>query len=122
MDLGLADAVVVVTGASGGIGRALAEEFGGEGARVVLHGRSRLAELKAWTATRPWKDRAVVVGGDLAKPRAADAMVAKALATWGRVDVCVANAGAYPSEALRIDEIDERRVRATIDANLLASV
>lgn len=122
MDLGLADKVVVITGASGGIGRALATEFAEEGARVVLHGRGRLAELKPFVAQQAWKDRAIVVGGDLTKPKACDAMFAKALAKWDRVDVCIANAGHYPEETLRINQVDERRIRATIDANLLASV
>jgi len=121
MDLGLADLVVLVTGASGGIGRAMAEEFAAEGARVALHGHGRIDELRAWTAARPWKARALVVSGDLTKSRACDAVFAKTLAKWGRVDVCVANAGAYPQETLRIDQIDEKRVRATFDANLAAS-
>lgn len=122
MDLGLAGSVVLVTGASGGIGRAMAEEFAAEGARVALHGRGRLAELKAHVAKQPWKSRALVVGGDLSKRAICDAMFAKILAKWDRVDVCVANAGHYPTETLRIDRIDERRIRATLEANLLASV
>ena len=122
MDLGLKDSVVVVTGASGGIGRALAIEFAAEGARLVLHGRGRLPELKPFVAKQGWKDRAIVVGGDLTKTKACDAMFAKALAKWGRVDVCIANAGHYPQETLRINQIDERRIRATIDANLLSCV
>jgi 3-oxoacyl-[acyl-carrier protein] reductase len=122
MDLGLSDFVVLVTGASGGIGRAVAEEFAAEGTRLALHGHGRIAELRAWTATRPWKARALVVSGDLTKPGACDAMFAKTLAKWGRVDVCVANAGKYPQETLRIDQIEEARVRATFAANLAASV
>jgi 3-oxoacyl-[acyl-carrier protein] reductase len=87
----------------------------------VLHGRGRLAELKPFVAKHAWKDRALVVGGDLTKAKACDAMFASALAKFGRVDVCIANAGHYPQETLRINRVDERRIRATIDANLVAS-
>lgn len=122
MDLGLTDRVVLVTGASGGIGRAMSETFAAEGARLVLHGMSRAAELRAHVAKRPWRKRAIVVAGDVSRPRACTAMFAAALAKWGRVDVCVANAGRYPPQTLRIDEIGEARIRDTIAANLLASV
>jgi len=121
VDLGLDGFVVLVTGASGGIGRALAEEFAAEGARLVLHGHGRAAELRDLVAMKWWKDRALVVKGDLTRPRACDAMFAKALRAFGRVDACIANAGSYPQETLRIDQIDPKRVRATFDANLAAS-
>jgi len=122
MDLGLGDKVVLMTGASGGIGRALAGAFAAEGARVALHGRTRIADLRRHVAGAPWRDRALVLSGDLTKSEACDAMFARILKAWGRVDVCIANAGSYPQEALRIDRIAPRRVAETIAANLLSSV
>ena len=58
MDLQLAGKVVFVTGASGGIGRALAEAFAAEGAKLVLHGNTRFEELSSWVAEQPWRANA----------------------------------------------------------------
>ncbi|MFE5716170.1 SDR family NAD(P)-dependent oxidoreductase [Streptomyces sp. NPDC056501] len=84
----LADRVCVITGAASGIGRATAERFLAEGARVVaadLDGE-RLATLEG----------AVAVIGDVSLPEDARRMIDTAVERYGRLDVLVANAGVIP--------------------------
>lgn len=122
MDLLLHDKVVLITGASGGIGRAMAEAFGAEGARVALHGHTRMEELEAWLAGRPWRENALVVRADVARPEELHAAFDSARAHFGRVDVTVANAGVWPPEDLGLHELDEERLRRTLDVNLFGAM
>lgn len=108
----LSGSVIVVTGASRGIGRATAELLAGQGSTVVCTGRdaAALAELA---------DR---IGGswltaDLTDADAADRVVQHALASYGRLDAVVANAGAghvgafidmAPADIGRLVELDLR--------------
>lgn len=82
------DSVVLVTGASSGLGRAAAERLAGAGARLIAHGRDEaaLADLAARTG-------AVPLAADLALPGEADRLAQAALAVHGRLDVVVSNAG-----------------------------
>ena len=78
----LSGAAVVVTGASSGIGLAVAERFVAAGARVVTGSRSEPPDgLGLWVRT------------DVADPAQADALIAAAVDAFGRVDVVVNNAG-----------------------------
>lgn len=122
MDLALTDKVVLITGASGGIGRALAEAFAGEGAKLVLQGHKRFDELAKYVATREWRERALCVKADVSSPAEVDEAFATGAAKFGRVDACVANAGVWPREDLLIHEASEERIRAAIDANLFGSL
>lgn len=83
---------MIVTGASRGLGRALAEGFGLEGARVVVTATSR-ARLDG-TLARLARDGAEAhpVALDLADPASVEAAAAEAIAVLGRVDVLVNNA------------------------------
>jgi 3-oxoacyl-[acyl-carrier protein] reductase len=90
MDTGLRGSVVLITGGSRGIGAAAARLFAAEGARVVLGYRASREQAEALAATLP---DAVAVGGDVAQEGGVDALFAGALERYGRVDVCVANAG-----------------------------
>jgi NAD(P)-dependent dehydrogenase (short-subunit alcohol dehydrogenase family) len=83
----MAGQVVVVTGGARGIGRAIAERFLEEGARVVVCGRK--------TPEVPVGD-AHFVQADVREPDAAEAVVRAAVERFGRLDVLVNNAGGSP--------------------------
>ncbi len=122
MDSALADKVVFVTGASGGIGRAIADAFADEGARLVLQGHWRFDELERRTAAKSWHERALCVRADVAEPADLEAAFALAVERFGRVDACVANAGVWPAEEKLLHELDPERVRAVVDVNLLGAL
>jgi NAD(P)-dependent dehydrogenase (short-subunit alcohol dehydrogenase family) len=83
---------VLVTGASRGIGAAVARAFAEEGERVALHYGSRREQTERVAASLPG-DGHVVVGADLADPEAVHDMVETAAAALGGIDVLVNNAG-----------------------------
>lgn len=95
MDFELIDKVVCVTGSSQGIGRAIAEAFLEEGARVVLTGRNedRLQETAAMFGKRWGNDRLLVIPGDLTKVEVIQRCVGEVRTRWQRLDVLVANLG-----------------------------
>ncbi len=101
MDLGLRDKVVVVTGASRGIGRAVAEAFAGEGARLALCARSAdsLATLAGALADR-FGVEAIAVPQDLATEAGVSACTQAVVDRFGAVDVLVNNAGAIRAGGL----------------------
>ncbi len=91
MDLGLAGKVGIVTGASRGIGRAVAQALAAEGMRLALVARSR-GQLEELAASLPAP--ALVHAADLRDPDAPAAAVAAAVGHFGRLDLLVNNAGA----------------------------
>ncbi len=110
METGLAGKRVLVTGATGGIGGACARAFAAEGAEVVAHyhrGRERAEAL----------GNVRLVGADLTQEGEVERMFAEA----GRLDVCAAVAGVWPSEDVPVWELPLERWRATLDANLTAT-
>lgn len=121
MDLQLEGKNVVITGASGGIGRALTDAFVAEGARCLLHGRTRVEALRARVDERGWGDRVRIVGADLSKPGALDAAFTEVVSAWGRIDIVIANAGHWHQEHLAFHEASDERVMESLGANLLAS-
>ena len=95
MDLGLADRVFVVTGASRGLGRATADVLVAEGARVVLVARDPQRLARAAEALGA-SDQVTALPTDLADPTAAERIVATAVARYGRVDGALLSVGGPP--------------------------
>jgi 3-oxoacyl-[acyl-carrier protein] reductase len=105
---------VLVTGGGGGIGSALARTFAAEGARVGVHYRS--SEERALAIAE--EVGGVPLRADLTVEAEVDALIPTAVQELGRLDVLVANAGAWPSEDQPVWEMSLERWRATIAANL----
>jgi 3-oxoacyl-[acyl-carrier protein] reductase len=122
LDLALRDKVVWITGASGGIGRALARVFAEEGARLALQGHGAQGELAAWVEAQPWKARAQVLAADVRDPAALERVAAEILAQHGRIDVCVANAGKWPVEHRELVELEPARLAETLAVNLVGAL
>jgi NAD(P)-dependent dehydrogenase (short-subunit alcohol dehydrogenase family) len=88
----LSGKVALVTGASRGIGRAVAERFGAEGAEVILVGRTQGALEEVDDAIRAAGGQASLVPADLAEAGIVERMGAAVYERWGRLDVLVGNA------------------------------
>jgi 3-oxoacyl-[acyl-carrier protein] reductase len=116
MDTQLQGKVVLITGASGGIGSAIAKKFAGEGARVLVHyrhGRARAIALQ-----RELGVESAVIGADLTKEGQVRALLLKAVQRWGRVDTLVANAGAWASSDRPLHRMTLRQWQHTLDSVL----
>lgn len=99
--------VAIVTGASKGIGKAIAKAYAGEGASVILASRSidLLAALES--KIKAAGGRAMVLPLDVRNPESVNDMVEKTVEAYGRLDILVNNAGismARPSESLPLED------------------
>lgn len=106
----ISDKVVVVTGASSGLGEAAARHLAAKGARLVLAAR-RLDRLQALVAEiTAAGGQAIAVQTDVTVKADAEAMIAAGVQAFGRVDVLVNNAGYMaiaPMSATKTDEWDK---------------
>src|ERR671910_336487 len=92
-DPDLSGRTAVVTGASSGIGRAIAERLGGAGAHVVLSGRTEPAMKEAADRISEAGGSARVMTADVRDPEAVRGLVDAAVDDSGRLDIMVNNAG-----------------------------
>jgi len=114
METKLQGRVVLVTGGTGGIGQAVCRAFADEGAIVVVHCHAS-SDVAAGLAVELG---GMAVQADLAHPGEADDVVASIVETYGRLDICIANAGCYPPDPRPFWDIDPESWTATLRANL----
>src|SRR5258708_5432185 len=92
--MNLKDRVAVVTGAGTGMGRAIAELFATEGARVVVnYSKSRDAAEEVVAAIHAAGGTAIAIGADVSKQSAAKELMDAAVGEYGRLDYLINNAG-----------------------------
>lgn len=111
------NSIVLITGASRGIGRALAVAFGQRGDTVAVHYHSRRSEAEVTAkAVEEAGGRAGIFQGDIADPEQVKTLVDDVVKTWGRLDGLVANAGIAQDRSLfKMSPDDWRKV---VDVNL----
>lgn len=115
--------VVIVTGASSGIGEATAREFAKEGAKVVLAARrvDRLEALAKEIAAVGGGAEALVVQADLSKLEDIQSLITKTLEKFGRIDVLVNNAGFGRLDWLEnLDPVKD--IQSQFDVNVLGVI
>ncbi len=114
----LAGKTAVVTGASSGIGRAIARQLGLAGAHVTLGGRTRAAMEETARKLEKAGGGARVVTLDVREPAQVRALVEGAVEATGRLDIMVNNAGvSFPG---KIAEGEPEEWRAMLETNVLA--
>jgi 3-oxoacyl-[acyl-carrier protein] reductase len=117
MNTDLAGKVVLITGASGGLGSAMARAFAAEGARLVLHFHSRRAEAER-LAAELGAGESLVTGADLRDETKVSALFAEAGRRFGRVDTLVANAGVWCERDVPIADMSLAQWQETLAADL----
>lgn len=110
--------VAVVTGASKGIGAAIAKSLAAEGASVVVnYSSSKEGADKVVSAITKAGGKAVAVQGDVSKPSEADGIINAAIKSYGRLDVLVNNSGIY--EFSPLEAITPEAFHKTFNINVL---
>jgi NAD(P)-dependent dehydrogenase (short-subunit alcohol dehydrogenase family) len=122
MDLGLADARVLVTGGGSNIGRGIVHGFAAEGSRIVICDiDAEQADKVQAEALALGAAAAEVVAADLTRPGAAEQAVARSVGKWDGLDVLVNNAG-WSRPGFLAEDTDRALWQRTVEVNLFTAI
>lgn len=114
METDLKGKVVLITGASGGIGSAMARKFAAEGSRLVLHyrnGRARISELQRELASA----KSICLRADLTREAETKALFEKARKDFGRIDTLIVNAGSWETADVPLYQLSLKQWKQTLE-------
>jgi 3-oxoacyl-[acyl-carrier protein] reductase len=121
MDLGLANKVALVTGASSGLGLAIARELSQEGAAVAMVARrDALLQQGAAQIAAETGGRVLAIAGDVTSKDEIERVVAAATAALGPIDILLANAGGPPSTTF--ESTSDEQYLAALNLNMLSAI
>ncbi len=120
MHMNFKDKAVVITGASSGIGKALAMEFAGMGAKIVMAARNEERLNEAMSEVRGLGAEVVGLPTDVAKEEDCKNLIDKAVSTFGRIDIMINNAGISMRAIFEDTELDV--IRQLMDVNFWGTV
>src|SRR5690348_2008018 len=121
MNLGLQEKVVLVTGASKGLGKAIAEAFAAEGSRVALTARNRGELEQVVQGIHQRSGQAIALAADLMNANDVNYLVDETIAHFGTVHVLVNNAGSLGRFAA-FEELTDEDWANLFDINLFSAV
>jgi short-subunit dehydrogenase len=112
--------VVIITGASSGIGRSLAFEYGAKGSKVVIAARSRVNLEKVEKELQEVGAEVLPVVADVSKEEDCRRLVAESIDRFGKLDILINNAGISMRALFR--EVDLEVIRRLMDTNFWGTV
>ncbi|WP_158794875.1 SDR family NAD(P)-dependent oxidoreductase [Granulicella sp. L60] len=116
--MSLTGRVALITGGSRGIGAATVHLFRQAGARVVFNYRTAVRQAEALVAECGGPQHCLAIHQPLSTPEDGQALVAAAVAAFGRLDCAILNHGIWPSHDAPISEMSSEQWRTTMGTNL----
>ena len=121
MDLGIRERVAIVTGASMGLGKAVARELAREKARVVVSARNeQRLRAAAEEIRRETGAQVVAIPADMTRPEDIRALVDQTVDRWGTVEIAIANAGGPPGT--RFETTAAEDFARAVELNLMSTI
>ena len=114
------DKVVIITGGSSGIGRALADKFGSNGSKLLITGRREQPLMEAASELRAKGLEVTTMGADVSKEEDNRQMAQLALEQYGGIDILINNAGI--SMRALFEDVDLEVIRRVMDINFYGSI